>query len=41
MLKTNINNAREATIISERLLQHLKYSMGKKISNASMEDIFN
>ena len=40
MLKTNVNFAREATSLSERIVQHLKYSMGKRISDASSEDIF-
>lgn len=40
MHKTNVNFAREATSLSERIVQHLKYSMGKRISDASSEDIF-
>ncbi len=40
MLKTNINFTREATSLNQRIVQHLKYSMGKKISDASLEDIF-
>lgn len=41
MIKTNVNFAREATSLSERIVQHLKYSMGKRISDASAEDIFH
>lgn len=40
MLKTNINFSREATSLNQRIVQHLKYSMGKRISDASLEDIF-
>jgi len=40
MLKTNINFDRESTSLSERIVSHLKYSMGKKISDASLEDIY-
>jgi starch phosphorylase len=40
MIKTNVNFAREATSLSERIVQYLKYSMGKRISDASSEDIF-
>jgi len=40
MIKTNVNFAREATSLSEKIVQYLKYSMGKRISDASSEDIF-
>lgn len=41
MIKTNVNFARQASSLSERIVQHLKYSMGKRISDASSEDIFH
>jgi len=40
MIKTNVNFSREAASLSEKIVQHLKYSMGKKISDASLEDIY-
>lgn len=40
MIKTNVNFAREATSLGERIAQNLKYSMGKRISDATPEDIF-
>ncbi|MEM7008044.1 MAG: glycogen/starch/alpha-glucan phosphorylase [Thermodesulfobacteriota bacterium] len=40
MLKTNINFARETSYLSERIIEYLKYSKGKKISDASSDDIF-
>jgi len=40
MIKTNVNFAHDATSLSEKIVQHLKYSMGKKVSSASPADIF-
>ena len=40
MIKTNVNFAREASSLGERIAQNLKYSMGKRISHATPEDIF-
>ena len=40
MIKTNVNFAREASSLGERIAQNLKYSMGKRVSRATPEDIF-
>ncbi len=40
MIKTKVNFAREASSLGERIAQNLKYSMGKRISHATPEDIF-
>ena len=40
MIKTNEYLAQDAASLSEKIVQHLKYSMGKKVSDASLEDIY-